>query len=99
MIKALLSKPGNQATLLLGVEKQGFNTSQLFEELLELKAAFGNRLDLGVVPPDRGILHAKALLALHRSPKLTRVCETPATPIPARAYFPRRSWMLHRTGG
>jgi HKD family nuclease len=59
----LLSKQGAQASLLLGLERQGFNTNYLFEGLLTLKENFGNRLELGVVAQDRGILHAKAILA------------------------------------
>jgi HKD family nuclease len=56
----LLAKPNATAHLVLGMDRQGFNTVAVFEALLVLQAKW--RVELGVVAQQAGLLHAKALL-------------------------------------
>jgi HKD family nuclease len=59
----LFAKPEGQGQIVVAVDRQGFNAAPIFHALLELKRRVGPRLDLGIVPQNCGLLHAKALLA------------------------------------
>lgn len=63
-VKALMQR-GGSARIVLAVDRQGFNTSAVFERLLDLREAlpaqFRQRLSLALVLQERGLLHAKAL--------------------------------------
>jgi hypothetical protein len=52
---------GGQGRIILAIDRQGFNTVEVFEALLGLKEERGAQLSIGVVLEGAGLLHAKAL--------------------------------------
>lgn len=62
-LDTLFARPEGQAQITIAVDRRGFNASEVFEALLAIKARVGNRLALGLVLEDSGLMHAKALFA------------------------------------
>jgi HKD family nuclease len=54
---------GGQGTLVLALDRQHFNASDVFEKLASLVKAFPNKLEVRIVPEGAGLLHAKAVFA------------------------------------
>lgn len=61
-LERVLNRPNGQGQLVVAVDRWGFNATRIFEALLGLKQRAGPRLALGIVPEERGFMHANALL-------------------------------------
>jgi HKD family nuclease len=66
-LEGFFGRPETRGTLIVPVDRQGFNTEGIFDSLLKIKAKAGKRLELRVVPQMAGLLHAKAALGRHTS--------------------------------
>jgi HKD family nuclease len=61
-LETQLANPAARAHIVIAIDRQGFNSAAVVEQLLELQGRYGGRLELGLVFESSALMHAKAVL-------------------------------------
>jgi HKD family nuclease len=61
-LESQLANPAARAHIVIAIDRQGFNSAAVVEELLQLQSDYDARVELGLVFESSALMHAKAVL-------------------------------------